>query len=164
MPKFHRALILLLPLLLAACATGPKYETSDVAMDITPGRAAVEGEVLRGKRVIWGGTIVASTNLAQATRLEVLAYPLDSSQRPQTSKEAGARFLILHSGYLETVDYAPGRLVTVRGLLAGTDEGMVGEKHYTYPRVEAEQLYLWPKASEPQEPRLQFGIGVMFGR
>src|ERR671926_144044 len=107
-------------LTLAACASGPGISTEGVNETVTPRQAVVEIEHLRGEEVLWGGMIVSSTNLENSTRLEVLAYPLDSSQRPDTSANPTGRFLALKQGYLETVDYSPGKRVTVKGTLTKT--------------------------------------------
>lgn len=157
-------LLLLVPLLLSACATGPKYPTEGVELSLTPQQAVAEADRQHGKSVLWGGMIVNSTNLEKRTRLEVLAYPLDSNQRPQLDEQPYGRFLLYKEGYLETVDYAPGRRITVVGRISGVQSGKVDETRYTYPVVDAEQLYLWSRSDAQSEPRVHFGIGVMFGR
>lgn len=159
----HTLLLLLLTtLLLGACASGPRYPTEGVELAVTPQQAISEAATLRDKRILWGGMIINSTNLATQSRLEILAYPLDSNQYPQTDSAPLGRFLLFKSGYLETVDYAPGRLVTVRGLLGGTQSGMVGETRYNYPLVKSGDIYLWPRSGR-SEPRVHFGVGVVFG-
>jgi len=157
-------LLLFAALLLSACASGPKYPTEGVALTLTPQQAIAEADSQTGKSVLWGGMIVNSTNLEQRTRLEVLGYPLDSDQRPQTNQPPYGRFLLFKEGYLETVDYAPGRQITVLGRFSRVQSGKLDETSYTYPVVDAEQLYLWSKGEEKSEPRVQFGIGVIFGR
>jgi outer membrane lipoprotein len=163
MMKIRQGLLLLLTaLLLSACATGPRYPTEGVELALTPQQAIAEADILRGKSVLWGGMIINSINLASHTRLEILAYPLDSNQHPQTDSAPLGRFLLFKSGYLETVDFAPGRLVTVRGQLDGATSGIVGETSYTYPQVRTGDLYLWPRAGR-SESRVHFGVGVIFG-
>jgi outer membrane lipoprotein len=151
-------------LLLSACASGPKYPTEEVALTLTPQQAVSEAAGQAGKRVLWGGMIINSTNLEGRTRLEVLGYPLDSNQQPQTDQQPYGRFLLFRKGYLETVDYAAGRQITVLGKFTGVQSGQVDETRYSYPVVEAEELYLWSRRQESSEPRLQFGIGVIFSR
>lgn len=150
-------------LMLHACAGGTKFNTEKVDLSLTPQQALSETQLQQEKRVLWGGMVINSTNLVEQTRLEVLAYPLDSDHYPQTDKAPYGRFLLLKEGYLETVDYAPGRLVSVLGRFSGTNKGKVDESEYIYPVVQAEQLHLWGKG-EKSDTRLHFGIGVMFGR
>lgn len=153
-------------LLTAACASAP-LDTADVAADLQPSQVQADPAAGRDRMVIWGGRIVASTNLEDQTRLEVVSYPLTArDQRPQTGRQPGARFLIYRDGYLETAQYAPGRTVSVRGRIGDSERGRIGEADYTYPVVRAEQLHLWPEqavAADPG-PRINFGVGVIFSR
>ena len=150
-------------LLLAACASAPKFETAGVDTALTPRQAVTLGEAAVGRRVQWGGAVVAVDNLENRTRLEVLAYPLDSRGRAQRDGAPYGRFLLVRDGYLEPVDYAPGRLVTAVGTITGIEEGQVGAAPYRYPVLEAEQLHLWPQEQEYRRsnPQVHFGIGVI---
>lgn len=159
---WRRALLVCAALALAACATGPKIDISNIDRSITPQRVTADVESLRGKIILWGGVIIASTNLKDATQIEVLAFPLDSSHKPDTAAPPLARFLAVKNSYLETQDFAQGRLLTVTGPVTGTLTGQVGEARYVYPVVTPETLYLWPKPGTSTDPRVHFGIGVMF--
>lgn len=147
--------------LLSACASAPEFDTRDVKATLTPAEAVKNVESLKGEDVLWGGAIINSSNLKNETRLEILAYPLDSDHFPQTDKPAYGRFLLLHQGYLETVDYAPGRLVTASGRFEGVRKGKLDESEYTYPVLRDKKLHLWSKNGK-SETRFHFGIGVMF--
>jgi outer membrane lipoprotein len=151
-------------MLVAGCASGPKFSTTDADASLLPEQIAAKPELATGQRVVWGGVIMSSTNLTEKTQLEVLAYPLsDSSQRPQTDEAAKGRFLVIKSGYLEPVDYAQGRLITVSGRLDGTENGKIGEATYRYPKVLAEDIHLWSRESESSGGiPVRFGIGVIF--
>lgn len=149
-------------LLLSSCATTPPLNLQDVDTAITPGNATAQIETLRGKKVLWGGIIVSSRNLQNTTQFEILAYPLDSNRRPLNEREPLGRFIADHNGYLETVDYAPGRELTMTGTLAAVKEGKIDESAYHYPAINVEQLRLWPKSRANAEPRINFGFGVMF--
>ena len=157
------ALPLIALLLVTACATGPRFETTGVATDLTPRGAALRFDEVRAERVLWGGIIVDSTHPRQGTRLEVLAFPLEN-QSPQTQQAPLGRFLVIEPGYLETADYAPGRRVTVVGRLGELRQGRIGEAEYTYPVVRADDIHLWPRETAAAEPRVHFGFGVIFNR
>lgn len=162
-----RVLLVWLALLLAGCASkGPGFKTDGVSTGLTPREASTRAADIAGTRVLWGGVIVNSTNLENATQLEVLGYPLDDDQDPRTDAGPTGRFLVIESGYLETADYAPGRRVTVVGPVTGTRQGRIGESVYTYPVVEPDRIHLWPRetAQRQTEPRIHFGVGVIFGR
>lgn len=156
-------LLLFLALVLSACATGPRYDTSQVDLDLTPQRVAADAAAHRDRPVVWGGIIVASENLEDRTRLEVLAYPLDRSQRPRTGQSPQGRFLVEYPGYLETADYAAGRNLTVQGRVDEVVDGRIGEAAYRYPRIAPDDLHLWPRAAEAERtaPRVRFGVGII---
>ena len=162
----HRILIVLLALLLGACATGPRYPTTGVDVGLQATEVATRPGSFSGTRVIWGGVIVATRNLDRHTEIEVLAYPLDNRQRPRTDRAPQGRFLLQETGYLEAVSHAPGRLITVTGTLVDKVQGRVGEAPYTYPLLEAQALHLWPLETgrESSDTRFHIGVGVIFGR
>jgi outer membrane lipoprotein len=98
--------------------------------------------------------------LQNSTRIEVLAYPLDSDGRPKTGDTAQGRFILERSGYLEPSNYAEGRQVTVVGTVSGTRTGRVGEADYVFPVVSARQLHLWSQERGFGGSSTFFGIGV----
>ncbi len=147
----------------AACSTNPPLDTRGVDSRITTKQAVATPDALRGSKVLWAGVIVQGTNQAQNTQLEMLAYPLRYNNRPNTSTAPLGRFIIMQPGYLETVDYAPGRELTVVGTLDGLRRGKVGEAEYDYPVVRSQQLRLWSATSGAgADPQLHFGVGVLF--
>ena len=150
----------------SACASAPKFDLTGVDPTLTPGRAAANIDTVRSQRAVWGGVIVASRNLKDATQIEVLGYPLGSNNKPKQDNTPQHRFLVMHPGYLETADYAQGRLLSVVGTVAGTQEGKVGDARYVYPVLNATQLHVWPRESytRSSEPQIHFGVGVIFGR
>jgi outer membrane lipoprotein len=80
MMRFGPLLILLL--LLGACASTPKFDTAGVDRGLTPKNAVTASRTATGRRVQWGGVIIETSNFKDHTRVEVLAYPLDSDGRP----------------------------------------------------------------------------------
>jgi outer membrane lipoprotein len=150
-------------LLLCACA-GTRLTPEQAAMRaISPTMAISNPTNHQGKSVEWGGLLVATHNRDTHTLLEVLAYPLRTDGRPNLRRQPMGRFLVIQEGYLEPLEFAPGRLLTVTGPITGTRRGQVGERDYTYPTVNAQQLRLWPRESPQRTPRLRFGIGVGSG-
>ena len=155
-------LAVLLAALLGACAS-PPIETDLPPSTPAPSEVAADPDGTSGA-VLWGGELLGSSNLDGATQFEVLAYPLDRRQRPMTGRPSQGRFLIIVDGYLETLDYADGRLVTVLGALDGTRDGTIGEARLVYPVVRSEELHLWRDAADGGgRPNIGFGIGVSIG-
>lgn len=147
-------------LALSGCAT--PIETGNADRKITPREAAQNSANALNRNVAWGGTIANATNLSNTTQLEVVGYPLGSDNRPKENSTPTGRFIVVHPGYLETADYAPGRQVTVVGNITETRSGKIGEAHYTYPVISATNLYLWPKEYQQRssEPHFSIGIGI----
>ncbi len=146
-------------LLLCGCAT--PYDIGNADPRVTPAEAAKNVPGMLNHTVAWGGLIAASKNLKDKTELEVVGYPLDSENRPDRDAAPTGRFLVIQAGYLETADYAPGRLITVVGTVTETRTGTVGDAKYVYPVVVTGKMQLWPKLyGERREPSIHFGIGV----
>ena len=153
---------LILILLLTGCASTPKFDTSQVDQSLTPQAVIAEPAASLDKTVLWGGTILDTRNLKDNTQIELLAYPLNKSQRPiQASKPLG-RFIVRQSGYLEPTTYAQGRLLTVLGSVGESQQGKVGEASYTYPVIVAEKLQLWSPEKTGNRSSFHFGIGIGF--
>lgn len=150
---------------LGACASGPRYDTGRADTGVTAAQVAAAPTAHGGARVVWGGVIITTRNQADHTEIEILSYPLDDAQRPDTSRGEQGRFLARHDRYLEGVDYAPGRHVTVSGTMEKTLEGKVDAAPYTFPLILADDVYLWPPDGRaPGSTRFHFGIGVIFSR
>ncbi len=170
MTQIRQLLILIMLLALfagSACQRRDALRTSPAETTLEPRQAAAGAAVL-GQQVAWGGTVIRVENREDRTRLEVLAYPLDADGVPRVNRQPSGRFLSDHWGFLDPADYTPGRRVTVRGNIAGTVDGKVGEAIYRYPLLEAAETRLWetvPAASPGGwwPPQLHIGIGVYGG-
>lgn len=151
-------------LMLAACAPAPIYKTTGNAVLATPAQVAQTPERYSGNEVIWGGRIVHVSNFQDHSEIELLAYPLDSSQRPRGNDSGNGRFIAVLRGYVEPLDYPAGALMTVNGKLNGTRAGQVGQADYLFPLVDVAQSHVWT-AEEMQKGRsnVHFGLGVGVG-
>jgi outer membrane lipoprotein len=149
-------------LVLSACAPAPIYKPTAANVVVAPGQVAQAPEQYSGHDVIWGGRIVQVNNLADHSEIEILAYPLDSSQRPKLSGNGDGRFIATMPGYVESIDYPPGAPITVAGHLSGNRAGQVGEASYVFPLVGVTQSHIW-SAAEMQGGKVNFGVGVGVG-
>lgn len=151
----------LLTLALAGCAPAPIYKATANNVAVPPAQVAREPERYGTSDVIWGGRIVQVRNFADHSEIEILAYPLDGSQRPQSNDTGNGRFIAAMPGYVESLDYPAGKLVTISGRLNGTRASNVGEASYTFPLVAVNQSHVWT-ASEMAggHPNVSFGLGV----
>lgn len=168
MPVAFRSLrycLALLPLLwLSACAPAPIYKNTTNAVIATPQQVASSPARYAGGEVIWGGTIVQVTNYPDHSEVELLAYPLDSSQRPKIGDNGNGRFIAVMNGYIEPLDYPAGAPMTVSGKLDRSRSGHVGEADYVFPLVNVAQSHVWSR-EEMQQGRnnIHFGLGVGVG-
>ena len=153
---------LLTILLLSGCSQLPEFDTQQVDKGLLPTQVAADMKTHRGKNVMWGGAILSGKNLKDATRLEVLAYPLDSDGWPERDQKPLGRFIVSQKGYLETADYAKGRFITVVGTVIEVEKGKVGDSAYTFPVIQVRQLHLWEQIDRKSGSRFHFGVGVMF--
>jgi len=149
-------------LILTGCSNLPKFDTRQVDRSLIPSHVVSDIKTLKGKTIMWGGTILSGKNFKDSSRLEVLAYPLDSDGWPERDQKPLGRFYVTEKGYLETADYAQGRLITVIGTVTGVIKATVGESPYTYPNIQSQQLHLWDKFDRKSNTGVHFGIGVMF--
>ncbi len=150
-------------LLTTACSSAPTFNTDGVNTEITPQLIAEQKTVDRSMRVFWGGDIIKTTNLKSATHIEVLSRPLSSNGSPNTSKEAGGRFIIERQGFLDPAKYTNDRSITVVGTVMAIANGKVGKASYRFPVVKPVQLHLWPKQSQ-KKTNIHFGVGVGVSR
>lgn len=158
-PRTHW--LLLLCGLLLGCGTPARKGPLDYP---TPVAAAAQGSQFGGQVVEWGGVITGGGNRADRSWLEILAYPLSDEGRPLLDLEPVGRFRAFRAAYIETADFAPGRVATVRGPIRGIEAGQVGSAGYDFPLVEAQGLRLWRETTRfSSAPDVQFGIGIGIG-
>jgi len=151
-------------LLLAACAPAPIYQTSTDTVTAMPYQVAQSPENFSQRAVVWGGQIVHAQVFADHSEIELLAYPLDKSQRPKANDSGNGRFIAILPGYAEPLSYPAGALMTVAGQLGGSRAGKVGEASYVFPLVNVSQSHVWT-ADEMQKGRnnVHFGVGLGVG-
>lgn len=149
---------------LTACAPPPIYKPVAGTLMATPTQVSQTPEQFNHGRVIWGGSIVRVRNLPDQSEIEILAYPLDSSQRPLFRSGASGRFIAIVPGYVESMNYPSGMPITVDGQLAGTRVGPVGQASYVFPLVKAAQWHAWTlDEMRSGHPSFSFGVGVGAG-
>jgi outer membrane lipoprotein len=140
-------LLAVVSLALSGCATVPAPIAGKDFAELTPQQAAAQKT--RGTRVRWGGEIIKAEPKADTTCFEVLSHDLWSDARPKRHDASDGRFVACGKGFYDPATYTRGRDLTVTGELAGTEQRLVGEHEYTYPRVDADGVYLWPKREYP---------------
>ena len=137
-------LTLAIPFFLGACtATVPARLAQGPFANITQHMAQTENLV--GQRVRWGGSIASVNPAKNETCIQVVSHPLDSAARPEDSDQTDGRFVACAPAFYDPAVYAIGREVTVVGILQIPSSGKIGKYDYLFPRVAADDIYLWPK-------------------
>ncbi|MCG7930678.1 MAG: Slp family lipoprotein [Candidatus Thiodiazotropha weberae] len=145
----------------AGCSSNPVIEHAD--RSLSPKQIDTDS-TLPEQKLEWGGIVIAITNLAESSEVEILAYPLDERGKPMTESSSIGRFIATQPGYLEAGDYPSGRMVTATGQISAVRSGRVGEAEYVFPVMHCNQLALWPKQQESRaKPRIRFGFGASSG-
>ncbi len=160
-PKLS-SLALLGIFILTGCATTPVFDTEqvEIASSLTPQKVLDDPTTNIDKLVLWGGIILQTTNLEEASQIEMLAYPLNNSQQPITETRARGRFIIQHQDILDPATYAQGRKLTVLGDISEIQAARIANSDYQIPVVLSRQLQLWPTQYGRTRDNIQFGIGI----
>lgn len=149
---------LLLVVVLGACSS-VRFEGTESRLRIDPGDLMNSAEVLPTGTVVWGGRIIETVNFDDSTEMLVLALPLNTGNVPRIEQNSVGRFVVRVPGYLEPLDYAPGRYVSLAGSLAGwtgawRSDGVAVE----LPLVHSGQVHLWPRDQSTWYQRLNIGV------
>lgn len=142
-------------LFLSACASTPAPLRQGPFADITPQMAQAKNAT--GQRVRWGGDIVQVTPERHQTCFEILSRPLEQDGRPQHSDRTYGRFIACAPGFYDPAVYTQQRSITVVGTIQTPVQGRVGHFDYTFPRLSAQSVYLWPKRERTRGYRDDYG-------
>lgn len=152
--------LLCLLVLLSACAPVISQTTmSTVDKGISFSVLQRNPDALKGRVVLLGGQIIATTVKANETWIEVLEKPLDYQQKPSDTDQSSGRFLVRFQGFLDPAIYASGRKLTVAGQVDGKVVRPIKEVNYTYPLLTAREHHLWKPDDVYSTPRFGIGIG-----
>ncbi|MHB8534164.1 MAG: Slp family lipoprotein [Sulfuricaulis sp.] len=143
--------------LLGGCASVvPQAIRGAAPGDVRLAQVREQPQQYHGTVVRWGGDIVSTRNERDDTVIEIIARDLNGDGRPLEGDESPGRFLVKVRGFLDPSIYKPERQLTVRGRIEGVVTRAIGEYRYTYPLVQADDVYLWkplpPASARPRYP------------
>lgn len=137
-------------LLLSACATHPVPLQG--RFDALSPHDAVLGNHA-GAAVRWGGRIIRTEPRPDRTCFEIVSTPLGYDGRPYWTREnTWSRFIACRAGFHDPAQFETNREVTFTGRIEGYEDRQVAGQTYSFPRVAADTVYLWPK-QVPQRQR-----------
>lgn len=144
--KMHvlKLLIPTMALLLSACASlPPELGNPDDKSVVTQYSAWLERDPATQSPVRMGGVVANISNQKDRTRVELVNLPIDSAGRPNIHQEPQGRFVAYVPGFLDPITYGEGRLLTLYGTTAPSEQGKVGDYEHTYPVMNAQGYHLW---------------------
>ena len=140
-----KRLILLLSLLFlsSGCAhiiSEKSLEKADRSVEFSKLRQ--EPDAFRGRFVILGGAIAAVRPGRDGTELEVVQYPLDSMEMPETTDESEGRFLVALPAEHGFGTFKPGMVVTMAGEVVGKAKRPLAGAEYGYPVIVVREIHI----------------------
>ncbi len=150
--------------ILTGCATGiSRQARSMVTYHDTFAQLQENPQDFIGETVFFGGKIIAVETRAKTTELMVLQLALDSQGSPQDNDRSEGRFLIVSDAFLDPAIYKTGHLVAVIGRFVSTENRLIGQRTYRYPKIQVHEIRQWQPGREiSPRIRFRFGFGASF--
>lgn len=171
-----RVLLLTAALLtLSGCASNASQSKPSQQISIAPAINVPYRDVVKnvpdhlGVKVRWGGQIIAAESMENATRLTVLAFPLNANGQPvleHVEGFAGGRFIVETDAFDSKRE---SRFLTVFGQISDKETLKNGKFTKTIPVVTALEIKEWSESDQPyahQRHRLPYnglGFGLKLG-
>lgn len=144
-----RKICLLVSLFFAACTPFSHKALQQVNTEAPFQQVQQDPDRFRGNTVLWGGVIISADVRGNGTYVKVLDTKLDYEAMPVNIDQPQGRFIIYKKEMLDPAVYKQGRRITVIGTVIGKQTEPIGSIEYTYPVIEARDMYLWrPQPSE----------------
>lgn len=140
-------LIAVAAVLVAGCSVMPRGALKGVDRDITLDMVQTDPARYAGSKVLWGGIILNSENLEDATEIEILETELAFDERPKDGSTKG-RFIVQTPGYLDTTIYSKNKRITVAGTVIGVERRRIGKMDYPYPMISPIDARVFEKMPE----------------
>ncbi|TAN43130.1 MAG: hypothetical protein EPN25_01405 [Nitrospirae bacterium] len=132
------------PFLLSACSHVISREILQGAeQNVSFSQLADNTGPFLNKTVILGGTIAEIRRSRAGAEIEVVQNPLDSLGGIIDRDVSEGRFIVMSKKRIDPFIYKKGRGITVAGNVVGTSKKRFGEVEYSYPLLEAREIYLW---------------------
>ncbi|AXF75698.1 Slp family lipoprotein [Erwinia tracheiphila] len=155
--------LVLLAVLLAGCASVPdsvRGTSPTPQQDLV--RVMNAPQLYIGQESRFGGKVVKVTNKNGVTRLEIAGMPLDDTARPVLGSPSTGRIYADIKGFADPVDFN-GQMVTVVGIITGTEKGQIGEASYNFVTIKVNGYQRWHLTQQiitppqPVDPWIWYG-------
>ncbi len=127
--------------LAAGCASYPvskEYRRRAIDVEFSAVRANPSRYI--GETVIWGGMILETTRDSNLTVVEILQVPLGSHYEPTDVRLSEGRFLATTARFLDPEIFEADLMVTVAGVVVGSDTLPLDGGTYAYPVVDIREI------------------------
>ncbi len=112
-----------------------------------------------GETVLLGGRILDIRTSEERSEIMVLEMPLDHWDSPIDEDRSEGRFLVYMDRFLDPVLYNKGKLMSLVGVVRGSEIRAIGQYEYNFPTIDAIDIKLWLQ-DETYVPNIRLGIGV----
>lgn len=135
--------ILLLSSLGLSCSPLSKPAIDKVERTASLAMVAEAPDRFIGKHLLLGGTIIRLEKTADGTTLEILSWETTPWGEPLFISESGQRVLVKSTSVFDPELYQAGRLVTLIGIVTGSEAHIIRDNPYHYPVFALEEIHLW---------------------
>jgi outer membrane lipoprotein len=126
----------------------PESYEKQVDRSVTFADLKRDPEAHKGKVVALGGVVLRAKNLKEGTQIEVLQLPLNRYDQPDFPLEASqGRFMVMDPEHHDPA-VLKDRRITVVGEVIGKTVEPVDEFEYTFSRLKAQFIHIWPANTE----------------
>jgi outer membrane lipoprotein len=160
MKKMKKLLLIMVSFILVGCASGISKQSLSRVTVYEPflNLQQQPGDFI-GETVVFGGKIIVTQPMENATELTILQLALDDQDRPRDNNHSDGRFLVVSDQFLDPAIYKKGDLITVVGKLVSSEKRLIGEREYRYPKIKAGEIKRWEPGRDTY-PRIRFGFGI----
>ncbi len=159
-PLSRWIIVLSLLVLLAGCTPGLSGEArSRVTYSGAFSYIQQDPSAHVGETVLLGGKILDIRTSEERTEIMVLQMPLDHWNSPIDEDRSEGRFLVFMERFLDPVIYNKGKLMSLVGVVRGSEIRAIGHYEYTFPTIDALEIRLWLQ-DDAYVPDIRLGIGV----
>lgn len=116
---------------------------------ITFGKLRENPDAYRGKFVILGGSVAEVRKGGDGVQLEVVQFPLDSTEMPEMTSESGGRFMVSLPREHASVLFRPGMVVTMAGEVAGGMTRPLKGADYVLPVIVVKEIHIIVQSAGP---------------
>ncbi|MBI1912364.1 MAG: Slp family lipoprotein [Deltaproteobacteria bacterium] len=155
-------IVVLMTFIIAGCSVISKETRKQVDENITLDMVQSNPDRYIGRKVLWGGIILGTDNLAQYSEVEVLETELAYDKSPEDGNSRG-RFIIRSKKFLDAKVYSENKRITVAGTIEGTQSRKIGQMEYQFPVINPIEMRLFEEPKYTDYQPYMYGYPYSYG-